>query len=136
MMMPSDNIDMNSLVFLPESVMHASRAQLPGTNILMKSQLGQAHLQLFRVLNKSTEINTHWIDNMNQSVAYQDNYENPSTEDESKIRFLSNIMHYMIEEDVIDNSEDVYGKYLNNILPDTKLLIQMMQSHMKMDNYR
>jgi hypothetical protein len=131
MMMPSDNVHMNSLVFLPESVMHASRAQLPGTNILMKSQLGQAHLQLFRLLNKSTEINTHWIDNMNQSVAYQDNYENPSPEEESKIRFLSNIMHYMIEEDALDNSEDVYSKYLNNILPETKLLIQMMHNHMK-----
>lgn len=127
MMMPSDKVHMNSLVFLPESVMHSSRAHLPGTNILMKSQLGQAHLQLFRLLNKSTEINTHWIENINESVAYQDNFENP---DETKMRFLSGIVHYNLEEDAL-NTDDVYGKYLNNILPETRLLIQMMQTQMK-----
>jgi hypothetical protein len=127
MMMSSDRVDMNSLLFLPESAMHASRAHLPGTNILMKSQLGQAHLQMFRFLNKSTQINTHWIENMNQAVSYEDNYENPSME---KMRFLSNIVHYIVEEDAL-NTEDVYFKYLNNILPETKLLIQMIHTNMK-----
>jgi hypothetical protein len=130
-MMPSDNLHMNSLMFLPESVMHASRAQLPGTNILMKSQLGQAHLQLFRLLNKSTQVNTHFIENINEAIAYQDNYENPTPEDETKMKFLSNIVHYIIEEDGIPFSDDIYSKYLNNILPETKLLIQMVHSRMK-----
>lgn len=130
MMMPSDKVNMNSLLFLPLPVMNASRARLPGTNILMKSQLGQVHLQLFRLLNKSTEINSHLIENINESVAYQENYENSPDDNETKMRFLSNIVHYNLDEDAM-NVEDVYGKYLNNILPETKLLIQMMQSHMK-----
>ena len=132
MMMPSDSIHMNSLMFLPESVMHASRVELPGTNILMKSQLGQAHLQLFRLLNKSTQVNTHVIENINQGVVYEDDVEPKREQFDSKMRFLSGIVNYIVDEDSLENvSNNLYEKYLNNILPETRILIQMMQKYMK-----
>jgi hypothetical protein len=134
MMMPSDNVNMNSLLFLPEPVMHASRAELPGTNILMKAQMGQAHLQLFRLLNKSTQVNTHLIENMNQGIVYEDDSEKmASTEQaDSKMRFLTGIVNYVIDDDVLEtNPQNLYAKYLNNILPETRILIQMMQKYMK-----
>jgi len=133
-MMPSDHIHMNSLIFLPEPVVHASRAELPGTNILMKSQLGQAHLQLFRLLNKRTQINTHVIENIDQGIVYEDDAEPKNEQFESKMRFLSGIVNHVVDEDALENvSNNLYEKYLNNILPETRILIQMMQKYMKTD---
>jgi hypothetical protein len=133
-MMPSDNINMNSLLFLPEPVMHASRAELPGTNILMKSQLGHVHLQLFRLLNKSTQVNTHLIENINQGIVYEDDSEKLTSNEQadSKMRFLTSIVNYVVDDDVLEtNPQNLYAKYLNNILPETRILIQMMQKYMQ-----
>ena len=120
MMMPSDKVSLKSILLLPEPVMHASRVDLPGTTLLHKVQLSQTPLQLYRLLRKSTAVRSHVVENLNAGVVYKE-------ENSDDVSFLKDIVEYKVDPDVIDPS---FEKLLNNVLPETGILIQMMQKYM------
>ena len=53
---PSETMLVTSYLTLPNAVLEFSRVQLPGTNILIKSNLSSHYLQLWRIMNKKTHI--------------------------------------------------------------------------------
>ena len=53
-----DKMSIKSLLVLPEPVVFYSRIDLPGSNILERSQLSHVSLNYFQLLNQKREINT------------------------------------------------------------------------------
>jgi hypothetical protein len=122
-MMPDDKVTVKSIMMLPETVMHLSRVELPGTSILDRTELATHQLQMFRLLKKNTVVHQHPMEDLNQAIVYAD----PENANDENMRFLSKIVNYSVADDV--DTPD-YPEFLNAILPQTHYLIQTMQKYM------
>jgi hypothetical protein len=111
----NDNIYLKSFITLPEPVLRYSRVNLPGTNILEKSNLNMNNVNYWKIFNKKTSINTQIIDNFDENTLY----------DESN--YLSDIKEYILDESISDN--DKYKKYLNSIIPMTRILFNLTKKY-------
>jgi hypothetical protein len=128
-LMDSDKITLSSLLVLPEQIMRFSQVDLPGTNILTKTELAQNYVQLFRLLKKSSEVKTHVVEDLNKQVVYTiDGDDNAMADSENKPHFLSEVTEYRVDE--VITKDDTYEKLLNNVFPETDFLIQYMQKNM------
>jgi len=137
---PNDKMTMTSLIALPESIMSYSRIDLPGTNIMVKSQLSQRILQLSRVFKSKNKqkIPSYTVDNFDNEIKYEeisddkaadkekekdkDKY-NDNDNDTDEIKFLSGIKEYTLDES-LDGEDDKLNKFLNVIFPKTRALIK------------
>jgi hypothetical protein len=118
---PNDKISVKSLLFLPNPIIKYSQVDLPGTNILQRSQLSQNHLYLFRLFKKSLEISGHVIENL---------LEEKDTIDKSMNN--NNIQEYSLDYDTAKkeiNNETRFKKFLNVIIPNNKTLIHYFENY-------
>ena len=125
-MTPNDKINVKSLLLLPPGVVELSKASLPSTNILKKSQYSQTVVSLFRLLK--TNINSIVIDDLEHELLNNlDDGEDKNTLD---IINVNEIKEFSLDEKFKDTS-DKYDKFLNVIIPKTRTLIKQLRSRIK-----
>jgi hypothetical protein len=127
--MPSDKLSLKSIITLPAPVMEFSQIELPGTNILTKSQKSQHYLQLSRLLNKKTNINTHIVSDLDKEVKYVDDDSKQNMLDEN-IDFLEKITEFSLDDELSDEYNK-YNKFLNSIIPKTRILFRLIRKNIK-----
>jgi hypothetical protein len=116
-----DELYIRSIMTLPEPTIRFSRINLPGTNILVKSNLNLHFLNYWELLkskNKYLNVENVYIDDLEKKIDFnKDNYSN-------------NIKNYsMIAHDKLSPEE--YQGFLDIIIPKTKILFDLMKKYIK-----
>jgi len=118
-MTPNDYMSIKSVIFLPEPVIRFSKINLPGTSILDKVNLNNAFINYWQFLRKNTNVKLNFIDNFDDEI--QINEQN----------FANNIKQYILN--LPETQEltlgETYKKYLNHIIPKTRVLFNLMKKY-------
>jgi hypothetical protein len=115
-----------SLVTLPEPVFRYSQIDLPATTIGTKVALSQTPLYLFRLLKKQLDLVPEIVDDLNKELEYEDARGGGKT----SISFLNAFKEYSVSDEVVEaEGDDAYRKFLNVIIPKTRILIQMIRKY-------
>jgi hypothetical protein len=116
---PNDPISIQSFITLPEAILHYSRVDLPGTNILEKTHLGQIPFYLFSLLNRKTPYSTQFIKKLDKEA-------NPN-----ETNLLQGITEYVLDHDMenryADDPDKNIDAFLNTIIPSTRKMIEMIE---------
>ena len=112
---PNDRITIKSFVSLPEPAIKYSQINLPKTNILDKSSLNMNNIMYWTFLNQKTPVNQYVVDDLNVEVQFDEK------------TYLSDIKEYVLNESIED--KDKYDKYLNAIIPKTRVLFELVKKH-------
>jgi len=108
----NDELTIKSFITCPEPVIHFSKIQLPSTLLLHKSNLHLHFLQYSKLFHRKTPIHTVDINSLEDSIDFdKDNY-------------VNNIKNYDLKTD-----HKNYEKYLNIIVPMTRVLFQLVQKY-------
>lgn len=121
---PADKITIKSFIFMPEPVMKYSAVDLPGTNILVRSQLSHVSLDFFRLFKKSRDISQTIVENLNSEIDYE------LSDKEGGVSFLDNISEFVLD-DTLNGEADKYAQFLNVILPKIRVLIRLVKKYIK-----
>jgi len=113
---PNDILSLKSIVTLPEPVMHFSKTNLPGTNILDRSNLASHFLQYWQLFKSNFIVNTVTIDDLNSEIAYSEN------------NFINDVKNFELSTMDNLNSRENYQKYLNDIIPKTRILFNLIKN--------
>ncbi len=127
-MTDNDNLCLKSLLMMPSEVVQFSKVDLPGTNILERSQLHTNYILLYKLLKTNKGI----IPNIISDLSLEHDYE--GSEKDSKIQFLSKINEFLLDSEIndtdIDNNE-TYARFLEAIVPKTRYLIRLMKKYIR-----
>lgn len=116
----NDNMCLKSIFVLPEPVVRFSHINLPGTNILNKSNLNRNFIQYWRLLNKHTTVSNVTIDDLTHPIEY--------TSD----TFLNEYREYLLDDEILSSDiEDKYRKFLEVIIPKTRVLFDLIKPYIK-----
>lgn len=116
----SDTMELKSIVSLPEPTIRFSNINLPGTNILEKANLNTIFLNYWQLLKQKTNVNNVNVDSLESELDFDEN------------NFVNNIKSYVLEfkeEYQSMTSLEIYKKYLNIIVPKTRLLFNLMKKY-------
>lgn len=118
---PDDTMSIKSFVTLPEPTIRFSRINLPGTNILDRSNLNMTFLNFWQFLRKKTNVTSIEIDNLDEEIKF--NEEN----------FASNIKNYVMTATADDTkyltADEIYEKFIQCIIPKTKIIFNLMKKY-------
>ena len=109
-----DTMQIMSFLMLPKNVMKYSKAYLPGSSILDKSELNTNPLFYYKLLNKNMTPNTVHINDFENKTKYE------------KIEFLSSITEFTMDPTIKD--DDRYDKFLEYMIPRIKNLFLFSKS--------
>jgi hypothetical protein len=119
---PSDLIELKSLMTLPEPVMRFSRVCLPSANILERTNLSSQYINYWQLLRQKTMVSTVVVDDLVTELDFtQDN-------------FAEGIHSFLLElKDEFRAMEPKarYEKFLNAVVPRTRVLFNIMQKHIQ-----
>lgn len=115
---PDDTITIKSFITLPEPVMRYSHINLPGTNILEKSNLNLYNIRYWEFLNNKTKINTEIIDKFD--ISPEDVYH-------KERHYLKDVKEYILDETITD--DDKYTKFLDTIIPMTRVIFNLIEKY-------
>lgn len=116
----SDNMELKSIISLPEPTIRFSNINLPGTSILEKANLNTVFLNYWQLLKQKTNVNTVNIDGLDSELEFDET------------NFANNIKSYVLEfkeEYKSMSSLELYKKYLNVIVPKTRVLFNLMKKY-------
>jgi hypothetical protein len=120
-MTPSDIMSIKSFVTLPEPTIRFSKINLPGTSILDRANLNNVFLNYWDLLKKKTNINTVFIDSINDEIEFNEN------------NFVNSIKNYVLN---LNNHEtrgltkdDIYSKFIDIIIPKIRILFNLMKKY-------
>ena len=121
-MIPNDTLSLSSILTLPEPVVRFSKINLPSTSILQRSNLNESFIQYWKLLNSATRVN---------NIFLNDSEDNKEILDEKL--FLTQIQNYAMrmEDDVPSDLIEQYKKFINRLVPQTKILFNMTKKYMK-----
>jgi hypothetical protein len=116
-----DTMSIKSFLFLPEPTIRFSKINLPGTDILTQANLNLVFLNYWEFLKKKTTVNDIFIDTFENSIEFNEN------------NFANNIKQYILnlsDEELSGLSKkDIYSKFINLIVPKTKILFNLMKKY-------
>jgi hypothetical protein len=146
--MSGDKVAIHGFLMLTKEAVFFSRAQLPGTNMMLKTNLGRTQLEPYRFLNKRTHKDYAYIVDLNDKIAYAPNVKyndrdkddkngkmgkKPEKNVEEEIgqlpHFLDKIISFSVSDD-IPRTKTTYSEALYNILPDIETYIDYMEKYM------
>jgi len=126
-----DHIDLVSILTLPEAVIQFSRVKLPGTNIMNKSEMGQTFIDFSEILKKTENydsliktIQLYNLDNEDAVAELQRLYDN--TDFIGKKKMTNYVTNTTID---TENDKTIYEKYLNLIIPQSKVLFNLIKKN-------
>ena len=114
-----DKITLTSVLLLPQTLVKYSQIDLPGTNIMRKSELSKNIFSFHKLLNNNTKISTHIVDDLDNEILY---------EKDGDFTFLNEMKQYVLDEELI-NTTNKFSKFMNVIIPDTRTLIKNMKKN-------
>ena len=118
-MTPNDYMSVKSVIFLPEPVIRFSKINLPGTSILDKVNLNNSFINYWQFLRKNTNVNLSFIDSFDDEIQFNEQ------------NFANNIKQYVLN--LPETQElslgETYKKYLNHIIPKTRVLFNLMKKY-------
>ena len=116
-----DTMSIKSFLFLPESTIRFSKVNLPGTDILTKANLNLVFLNYWEFLKKKTNVNNIFIDTFENDIEFSEN------------NFANNIKQYILnlgdEEITGYTKNEIYTKFIQQIIPKTKILFNLMKKY-------
>jgi hypothetical protein len=120
----SDNITLKSLMTLPEPTLRFSQINLPGTNMLVRSNLNMYFLNYWLLLKQKTIYTPVSIDNLDFEFNYDEN------------NFLEDIKNYMLNLTQYENelnltNYDIYKEFLNIVIPKVRVLFNLIKKYIK-----
>jgi hypothetical protein len=120
-MAKNDIMSIKSFMTLPEPTLRFSKINLPGTNILDKSNLNLVFLNYWELLKKKTIVNNHFIDNFENTIMFNEN------------NFVNTIKNYVLnlnEDDIKGMSKnEIYEKFIDMIIPKTRILFELIKKY-------
>jgi len=135
---PADKADIHSFLMLPKEAVFFSRGVLPGTNMLLKTNIGRTQLEPYRFLHKKTKTNVYNIIDLNKKIQYSElntpeNDENTASKknqdkSNSQLQFLNNLIEFAVNPE-IPRTPYTYSETLYNILPDISTCINYMEKY-------
>lgn len=119
-----DLMSIRSIMTLPEPTIRFSRINLPGTDILTKANLNQIFLNYWELLKKKTNVTDIFVESFKNEFEFDEN------------EFVSGIRNYVMNissEELRDipNKSLLYSKYVNTIIPKTRVLFNLMKKYIK-----
>jgi len=119
----SDLMSVKSILTLPEPTIRYSKINLPGTDILTKANLGQIFLNYWELLKKKTNVANVFVETFKHELDLDEN------------EFVNGIRNYVVnippEEIRGMERKDLYSKYVNTIVPKTRVLFNLMKKYIK-----
>ena len=120
----NDIMSIKSILTLPEPTIRFSKINLPGTSILDRANLNDFFLNYWQFLKNKT----------NYSNVFLDSLENEFEFDEAT--FVSGIRNYVLNISEEENKNiltkvTLYSKYINAIVPKTRILFRLMKKYIK-----
>jgi hypothetical protein len=113
-----DIIALKSVLTLPEPVIRYSRISLPSTNILERADLNFTPLNYWQLLNEKTNVKNIIIDSLD---------ENLQLDEQTFINSIKNYTFVSQDENNNNTSIELYTKFLNTIVPKTRVLFNMIK---------
>lgn len=120
----NDPISINSIITLPEPAVRFSHINLPGSNLLVKSNLNLHFLNYWQLLKQKTNVTTVPILGLDTELEYND------------LNFVDNIKQYFLDlteykrPDELTNA-DIYKIFLKTIIPKTRVLFSLVKKYIK-----
>jgi hypothetical protein len=115
-----DNLQLSSILTLPEPTIMFSQISLPASSIMQKANLNRNFLNYWQILKKSTNVENIMVDDLDKELEYE--------EDD----YLSTIRNYVLAEKDKDlSSYDNYLKFLNVVIPKTRVLFNLVKKYIK-----
>jgi hypothetical protein len=120
----NDSISISSIVTLPEPTVRFSQINLPGTNLLVKSNLNLHFLGYWQLLKQKTEVTPVVIDGFDNDIEYDDT------------NFVDNIKQYILDLSEYERPADltnldIYKIFLRTIIPKIRVLFMLVKKYIK-----
>ena len=120
----NDPISINGMVTLPEPTVRFSQINLPGTNLLVRSNLNLHFLDYWQLLKQKTNITNVLIDGLDNELEYDD------------ANFVDNIKKYMLDLSDYERPKeltnlDIYKIFLRTIIPKIRVLFSLVKKYIK-----
>ena len=119
-----DTMSLDSFIMLPEPIIRYSRINLPGTSILERSTLNEiGGLNYWELFKKNFSLNTILVDSFEQEIEFNEN--NFANQSKQFVLGLYSEEEYKKRE----TKEEIYKKFIQTIIPKTKVLFQLMKKY-------
>ena len=113
----NDVLTLKSILTLPEPIVRFSHINLPSSDILEKSNLNIHFLSYWRILKKTSIVNTKLVSNLDVAIEHDED------------TYLNGINEYMLDPSI--NEDNIYEKYLETIIPKTRILFNLIKTNIK-----
>ena len=122
----ADNLQLSSILTLPEPAIVFSQINLPGSSILQKANLNRNFISYWQILKKTTAVENIMVDDLEKELDFEQGDEN------AEGQYLSNIKNYVLAEKDKDlSSYENYSKFLSVIIPKTRVLFNLVKKYIK-----
>jgi len=118
----NDKLSLKSFLMLPEVTVRFSRITMPSTNLLIKANLNQKYINYWQLLKRNTAVTTTIVDNLDTPIEY-----NSAEDSANAVPFLSDYKEFILDESI--SVPDKYKKYLENIVPKTRVLFDLVKPY-------
>jgi hypothetical protein len=115
-LMQADELELKSIMTFPEPLVRFSRINLPGTNILIKSNLNSAFFKYWDFFSKKLTIQEKMASTLQTESEEQD--------------FFKIITNYKINMNSELTKNQNYKKYIDTIIPTIKRIFNIMKKYM------
>ena len=110
---PGNKLFLKSFILMPEETIRQSRVSLPGSSILVKSNLNLERKPFYKRFTKTANINSQIIESFDAPV--EPIFLDAATE--------------MVLDDGLQDEPDKYEKYLQSIIPRTKTIFRIVKKY-------
>jgi hypothetical protein len=115
----ADNLQISSILTLPEPAVIFSQISLPASSIMQKANLNTHFLNYWQLLKMNTNVENIIIDDLEKELEFEESDE-----------YLMNIKNYMlVEKEKEITSYENYVKFLNVIIPKTRILFNLVKKY-------
>jgi hypothetical protein len=125
-----DKMCIQSIVTFPDPVIQLSRAKLPESSILEKSNMSMFPILLYKLLKKNKTIAPFVINSLADVDMDGEGKSKEGVEGETEDNFLTTIQHFVLSdmEQRVDE-DDKFAKFLQAVVPKTRTLIRLLRKH-------
>ena len=121
---PNDTIAIKSVLTLPEPTVRFSQINLPGSNMLVKSNLNLHFLNYWQLLKQKTKVTNIDIDGLDNEIEYEDD------------NFVDDIKNYILDFSSSEKPEgysdlEIYNQFLKIIIPKIRILFNLVKKYIK-----
>ena len=121
---PNDTISINSILTLPEPTIRFSQINLPGTDMLVKSNLNIHFLNYWQLLKQKTDTTKVEITELDTELEYEND------------NFVDNIKNYILDLSQFERPEgitnlDIYEHFLKIIIPKIRTIFNLVKKYIK-----